>query len=134
MSRYQNGFEVIGILGGWKIDASINTRPLTGVWLLDRPIAAGHGDTLVVTGFHDNLRRARVRVVSVSPLVPDDPKRPATADVLRAALARDDDPPRFGRAAGLPPLDRLGRRGLRPIGHGIGGARSARCRGGKNAR
>ncbi len=73
--RYRSGFEVIGILDAWKL---VEGPAATGVWLLDRPLTIAEGDTLSVT-LLDN-RAARVRV-SVSPLAPDDLKRPGDPPV-----------------------------------------------------
>jgi hypothetical protein len=89
--RYQNGFAVLGILSGWRVGASLGGgRPLTGVWLLDRPTWLDEGDTLVVT-LLDNAA-ARVRV-SVSPLAPEDLKSPSAPAELANALNRENDSP-----------------------------------------
>src|SRR5262249_52792080 len=42
--RYQNGFEVLGVLGGWKLDTASAAKPATAVWLLDRPVAVDRGE------------------------------------------------------------------------------------------
>lgn len=81
--RYRNSFTLLGVLEGWKLDATIADRPLEAVWLVDGTLTLGEGDALHVT-LTDN-RAVRLRV-SVSPLVPDDLTDPAA---LRAALEAD---------------------------------------------
>ncbi len=85
--RYRNTFALVGILEGWKVDASLGNGPLTAVYVLDRSIVLGEGDSLVVD-LLDN-RAAEVRV-SVSPFVPADLTKPFAAETLREALERDD--------------------------------------------
>jgi hypothetical protein len=97
--RYQNGFEVLGIRDGWKVDGSIYRRPLTGVWLLDRPVAFEPGDALLVE-LPGNLA-ARVRV-SVSPVAPADLKRGTMPEGLDESVnAERDEPGSPARAAYL---------------------------------
>jgi hypothetical protein len=87
VSRFRNGFDILGILEGWKIDESIASVPLTGVWLLDRPVELGRGDTVRVN-LSGNVA-ARVRV-SVSPFAPGDLKHARNFETLAAALEKHD--------------------------------------------
>lgn len=82
--RYQNGHEVIGILGGWKIDEAAASAPLTAVWRLDRPVAVAEGDTIVVSILDNPAARVRV---SLSPFAADDLKHPLDSAGLTQALA-----------------------------------------------
>ncbi len=63
--RYNNGFEMLGIADAWKVARDLPKEKQTGVWLLDPPLLAKDGDTLVVTLKTNLLGCLRV---SVSPI------------------------------------------------------------------
>ncbi|HMJ89977.1 MAG TPA: DUF1553 domain-containing protein, partial [Candidatus Acidoferrum sp.] len=64
-TRYANGYEVIGITDGWKTSSAHTKQKNTGVWLLDPPIKASEGDTLVLSLKTNEIGCLRV---SVSPI------------------------------------------------------------------
>jgi hypothetical protein len=81
--RYQNGFELLGILDGWKVDAAAARAPMTAIWLLERPLSIGEGDVLVVT----LLGNAGVGTrISTSPLAPEERAKATTREPLARAL------------------------------------------------
>ena len=84
--RYANSFEIVGILGGWKIDASIAGQARQGVWLLAKPLQLTNGDSLIVD-LPGNLA-AKVRVSS-SPIAFADLKHADVTPELRNALSAD---------------------------------------------
>jgi len=65
--RYANGFEIIGIKDTWRVERDLAKKKQTGVWLLDPPLLAKTGDTLLITLKTNVLGCLRV---SVTPLVP----------------------------------------------------------------
>jgi hypothetical protein len=85
--HYQNGFEVLGVLGGWTINADSAAKPSTAVWLLDRPVEVGDGDTLTVD--LQGNPAARVRV-SLSPFAPVALTGASAFDELACALKASD--------------------------------------------
>jgi hypothetical protein len=56
--RYSNGFEILGVHGGWKLSAAHKNKPQTAVWSLDEPIQVAAGDTLTVTRYRGGLSPA----------------------------------------------------------------------------
>ncbi|MDB5321745.1 MAG: Protein of unknown function (DUF1553)/Protein of unknown function (DUF1549)/Planctomycete [Phycisphaerales bacterium] len=66
--RYANGFEVIGIQGGWRLSAS-SQSPQSALYLLEKPIKAAEGDKLVISIKSDNIGCVRL---SVSPFASED--------------------------------------------------------------
>src|SRR5262249_51999992 len=100
--RYASGFEILGILDGWKVDASAAKGPLTGVWVFNRPVTFEPGDVLAV-GLAGS-RASRVRV-SISPFAPGDlttGKLPEGLDAsVHAVNAADDFPGSPGRTGYL---------------------------------
>ncbi len=74
--HYSGGAEVLGILGGWVTSAEEASQPHTGVWILDKPLAAGAGSKLELTLQTKALGRIRI---SVSPLFAIGPLKPGGA-------------------------------------------------------
>jgi hypothetical protein len=66
--RYANGFAMLGVHRGWKLNTARRGETQTAVYLLDTPETFAEGDTLTAT--FPNTGAGCVRV-SVSPLVPE---------------------------------------------------------------
>jgi hypothetical protein len=85
--RYANGFEVLGVLGGWNIDTKSAAKSSTAVWLLEQPALVRAGDTLTV--ILQGNPAALVRV-SLSPFAPGVLTGASDfAELTRALLATD---------------------------------------------
>jgi hypothetical protein len=127
--RYENGFEVLGVLGGWKIDTDSAAKPSTAVWLLDQPVGVDEGDTLTVD--LQGNPAALVRV-SLSPFAPVALLGASGFDQLARALKAADaacspvvqtaylratawDKPAFGRVVELEAKVRECRDGRTPV-------------------
>jgi len=81
--RYVNGFDLVGVQGGWHMADGHETERHIAVWYPDSPITLAEGDSLSVTLPSDP---AGLVTVSVSPFTPatlDDPAMPAG---LKAAI------------------------------------------------
>lgn len=69
--RYQQGQQVIGVLGGWKTDPKFVRERQEAVWLLD-PVRIDEGDEVVVKIAGEALGRIRIAtspIASLDPLV-----------------------------------------------------------------
>jgi hypothetical protein len=84
-ARYTNGFEVVGIKGGWMTSKKDEHRAQTAVWLLNKPLSVSAGDTLSI-----RLGKASAGCirVSVSPFAARDPLQAGGGKVLAKALAK----------------------------------------------
>lgn len=82
--RYVNGFEVPDIKDSWKLSKEHIKSRQSAVWLLDPPVQAKAGDTLVLTLKTNLIGSARV---SVSPVAASPALQPVQSSV--AALSRD---------------------------------------------
>jgi hypothetical protein len=80
-TRYENGFDVLGIVTGWKLPREA-ALPLVGVWTLPEPLTLQAGEHLVVTLTTDTLPPFRI---STSPFAALEPLAVAS-DALRAAV------------------------------------------------
>ncbi len=85
--QYRSGFEAIGIVRGWKIDPTIASRALTGLWQPLRPIEIHEGDILTVTVGENPAARVRV---SITPFGVENLKHPTGFETLAAALDQSD--------------------------------------------
>jgi hypothetical protein len=83
-ARYENGYAILGVQGGWKLAAKHVKERQTAVYLLDAPVTAREGDRLVLTFARDVIGCARV---SVSPIAPLNPIDPTLAGSLSQALS-----------------------------------------------
>lgn len=82
--RYAGSLAVLGIQTGWLTQSGAKDQPHTGVWILERPVEAAPGDVVVVKVPNDLAAKLRV---SVSPLVPEDPRRSEAPTELVKAIA-----------------------------------------------
>jgi hypothetical protein len=80
---YSNGASIIGVTDLWKI--STEHEKQTAVWLLEAPIDAKAGDTLVVDLGGVSVSSARL---SVSPFAAADPLAAGIGEPLRKALSK----------------------------------------------
>jgi hypothetical protein len=80
--RYANGFEVIGVQGGWKL-ASSSQSPQSALYLLEKPLKVADGDKLVISLKSDNIGCVRL---SVSPFAAENLLRSDLAANLASAL------------------------------------------------
>ncbi|MES2461699.1 MAG: PSD1 and planctomycete cytochrome C domain-containing protein [Armatimonadota bacterium] len=88
--RYSNGFEILGVHRGWKLSSAHKSKPQTAVWVPEKPIAIGAGDTLTVT--LPGIAVGCVRLAT-SPFVPDDLQSPVLPVTnLAKALSGPDAP------------------------------------------
>lgn len=88
--RYVNGFDLIGVQGGWRLADGHETAPHVAVWYPDGPMTLAPGESLILT--FPNLPAGSMRV-AVSPFTPenlDDPAMPAT---LKTALEQGESNP-----------------------------------------
>jgi uncharacterized protein DUF1553/uncharacterized protein DUF1549/cytochrome c len=81
--RYRNGFEIVGVHGGWKLSSTRRSEPHVSAWLPAAPFRLAEGEQLTVT--FPNIQAGRVRV-SVSPFVPEDPDSAALPSDLRSSM------------------------------------------------
>src|SRR5437660_2066611 len=68
--RYSNGFAIIGVKDAWSTSKEDQKSPQTAVWLLDKPVQAKEGDTLMLRFGKNAAGRLRV---SVSPFAAEHP-------------------------------------------------------------
>jgi len=85
--RYSSTYEILGVHGGWTLDAGRLNQRQTSVWLLDPPVKLAEGETLAVTVSAGVSMPVRL---SVSPLADWNPLR-ATAPQTLAALKTPAD-------------------------------------------
>jgi hypothetical protein len=87
--RYSNGYAILGVQGGWRLDESGAEDPETAVYLLESPVKSREGDTLVLS-----LGQAAVTdvQVSVSPLASLRPIDREFVPSLRTSLASSTEP------------------------------------------
>jgi hypothetical protein len=80
--RYSNGSTILGVTDLWQISTEADLQ--TAVWLLDKPVQAHNGDSLMV-----NLGNAAVATVriSITPFAAHEPLRSGIGEPLRKALA-----------------------------------------------
>lgn len=76
--RYANGFEILGVHGGWKLNPQDQSQPHTAVYHPEQPISLAPGETLRVRLPNNLLGSVRV---STSPL--------ARADIQQLAFPKD---------------------------------------------
>jgi hypothetical protein len=81
--RYANGFEIIGVQDGWKLDPSALGKPQDAVFFLDTPVRLAEGDKLRVRLSDNTLAKIRIQT---SPLAPIDVQRPKFPNELSKAL------------------------------------------------
>lgn len=81
--RYDNGFEIIGVQSGWKIEPPLTTQPLAAIYFLDPPVRIGTRELLKITLPGNALGCLRV---SCSPLAPLDPGYPSLPGDLAIGL------------------------------------------------
>jgi len=86
--RYNDGFEVIGVQGGWKVGFEEIKKGATSVWLFDGPQALAPGEKLVVS--LDGDTQAPLRFSS-SPLAARDPLTAADEKPRAAVWAEKPD-------------------------------------------
>jgi hypothetical protein len=82
--RYDNGTEVLGVVGSWKLPVTKAERAPVSVWLLDPPVQLKANEKLVVTITGDTALPLRVRT---SPFAAADPLRVAAKSLRDALLA-----------------------------------------------
>jgi hypothetical protein len=82
VTRYSNGFDVLGVTNGWRVPPGQLTTAHTAVYLLDKPARIQAGDKLIVIIKSDNLGAVRL---AVSPLANDDARPDTIGAVLREA-------------------------------------------------
>jgi hypothetical protein len=82
--RYSNGYTILGVQGGWRLDERDADEPQSAVYLLATPAKVSDGDTLVIS-----LGKAAVSGVrvSISPLASLRPIERGFATSLKDALA-----------------------------------------------
>src|SRR5205823_5581661 len=80
--RYANGFEIIGVQGGWKL-ASTSQSPQSALYLLEKPLKVSEGDKLVISLKSDNIGCVRL---SVSPFAAENLLSSDLATHLASAL------------------------------------------------
>lgn len=96
--RYANGFDVLGVAGGWRVPASKLKERRVALYVLDQPVRFEVGDKLVVTVKSDNVGCVRI---STSPFANDDANPDALGAELREANKRmplfdgSGSPPQF---------------------------------------
>ena len=90
--RYVNGYDVIGVQGGWTTEPKDVKSPHSAVYFLDRPVRLSKGERLRVTIPGDSLAAVRV---STSPLSPPDVGRPELPDGLAAIIRFEGTAPAF---------------------------------------
>jgi hypothetical protein len=93
--QYSNGYEIPGILDGWRTLRGQHRTAHTAIWSLDSPVDLKADDELAVVVHTD---RAGCIRLSVSPLGLDPQGRPGLDDATRAALN--------AKAAGRSPSER----------------------------
>lgn len=76
--RYQQGQQVIGVLGGWKIDPKFVRERQEAVWLLD-PVRIDEGDEVVVKIAGEAMGRIRL---ATSPIASLDPLASRNSDAV----------------------------------------------------
>ncbi|WP_414660269.1 PSD1 and planctomycete cytochrome C domain-containing protein [Horticoccus sp. 23ND18S-11] len=81
-ARYENGTDVLGIVGGWKVPSGNNPGRPSGIWLLATPQVLTTDEALVLTVTGEAAMPLRV---AVSPFGAEDPLAVAS-EPLRAAL------------------------------------------------
>ena len=81
--QYVNGFDVIGVQGGWTTEKADVVRPHTAIYFLDRPVRLANGDKLVVTLPDNSFAAVRL---STSMLAPSDVQHPNFPPDLAAKL------------------------------------------------
>ncbi|HVV71493.1 MAG TPA: DUF1553 domain-containing protein, partial [Verrucomicrobiae bacterium] len=86
--RYSNGHALIGVTDEWLLSKSHERQ--AAVWLLDKPLEANPGDTLVVD--LGKIKVASVRL-SLSPFASPDPLNAGIGTPLHKALSRSLLPP-----------------------------------------
>jgi len=79
--RYAMGLPVIGVTDTWVV--STNAGHQTAVWLLDKPVQAKAGDTVVVNLGRADVAKARL---AVTPFPAAEPLQAGRGDLLREAL------------------------------------------------
>ncbi len=84
-ARYTNGFEVIGIKGGWMTSQQHEHSKQTAVWLLGKPLQASAGETLSIRLGKANVACVRV---SVSPFAARKPLQAGGGEMLAHALSK----------------------------------------------
>lgn len=87
--RYSNGYAILGVQGGWRLDESDSEDPQTAVYLLDAPAMAAEGETLVVSLGQAAVSDVRV---SISPLGSLRPIDSGFVPSLHKGLAASNDP------------------------------------------
>ena len=89
VERYSNGWAILGVNAGWRVDTKHLSEPQTAVYLLEAPEKVSEGDRLVIKlGPKPSLACVRVSVSPVAPLKPLDPTfAESLADSLEAGGA-----------------------------------------------
>ncbi len=82
---WSNGFAIIGVKDAWSTSKQHQQSPQTAVWLLDNPVQAKEGDTLVLA-FGKNA--AGCLRISVSPFAAEGPLKSGGGEPLRRSLSR----------------------------------------------
>ena len=77
--QYDGGLEVLGVENGWRTAKGASHTAHSAVWILERPIRFEDQDVLVVSMPGNGAGSARV---TVSPLVPLDPKATSASQEL----------------------------------------------------
>ncbi len=92
---YDNGFDILGVHGGWRIPTENMKERLTSVWILDTPQKLEPGDQIII-----NFKGARVGCVSVavSPFAPENPDIRSLPDSIADGL-RSTSPEHISPAA-----------------------------------
>lgn len=87
--QYSNGFEILGVQGGWHIGTDHVADPHVSCWLPNRPVRVSPGDVLDVSLKTGGLGCIRL---SEAPFEPQDPAHPDFPASLEASLAQPDAP------------------------------------------
>ena len=86
--RYSNGYAILGVQGGWRVDEVDAGGPQTAVYLLAAPAMAVEGDTLVLSLGKAAVADVHVSISPLASLHPVDPEFPAS---LRSRLITPND-------------------------------------------
>lgn len=85
--RYSNGYTILGVEGGWKLDETHADEPQSAVYLLATPTKVDDGDRLVISLGKASVSRLRI---SVSPIASIKPIDTSVAEKLKASTAENE--------------------------------------------
>jgi mono/diheme cytochrome c family protein len=88
--RYVNGFDVVGVQGGWRLADGHETEPHVAIWYPETPVELAQGESLELS--FPNIPAGSVRI-AVSPFTPENLDAPAMPANLSAALDQGESNP-----------------------------------------